>query len=94
MKCYNLSVSPNYWDHTTAAVVESSDVKVLWDFNILTDDHLTAQRPNIVAIDKQTKTTQIIDVAVPTDNNVSMKEKEKIENCVLNCCPLGECTVR
>jgi len=40
---------------------------------------LAARRPDIVVIDKQTKIAQIIDVAVPADNNVSMKEKEKIE---------------
>jgi len=79
LKCYNLSVPPNYWNHTPAAVVDSPDVKVLWDFNIFTDHNLTARRPDIIVIDKQTKMAQIIDVAVPADNNVSMKEKEKID---------------
>ena len=54
-------------------------MKVLWDFNIFTDHNLTARRPDIIVIDKQTKMAQIIDVAVPADNNVSMKEKEKID---------------
>ena len=79
LKSYNLSVSRNYWD-TTPAVVESPDVKVLWDFTIFTDHHLAARRPDIVVINKQTKTAQIIDVAVPADKNVSMKEKEKIDS--------------
>jgi len=59
--------------------VDSPDVKVLWDFNIFTNHHLTAQHPDVEVIDKQTKTAQIIDVAVPADNNVSTKEKEKID---------------
>jgi len=79
LKCYNLSVPSNYWNHTPAAVVDSLDVKVLWDFNIFTDHHFTARRPDIIVIDKQTKKAQIIDVAVPADNNVSMMEKEKID---------------
>ena len=63
-------------------------MKVLWDFNIFTDHHLTAWRPDITVIDKQAKTAQIIDVAVPADNNVSMKEKEKIDKCKDLCVEL------
>ena len=37
LKCFRLSVSCNYWDHIPTAVLESSDVKLLWDFNIYTD---------------------------------------------------------
>ena len=40
LKCYNLSVPSDYWDHTTAAAVNSPDVKVLWSFNIFTDPSL------------------------------------------------------
>jgi len=61
------------------AVVEDSFAKVLWDFNIYTDHHLTARRPDIVVLAKQRSSVQIIDIAVPSDNNVSMKEREKIE---------------
>jgi len=50
-------------------------VKVLWDFNVITNR--PCPLPDI--IDKQTKKAQIIDVAVPAYNNVSMKEKEKID---------------
>ena len=40
---------------------------------------MAARHPDIVVTDKQTKMAQIIDVAVPADNNVSTKENEKIE---------------
>ena len=53
-------------------------MKVFWDFSIFTDHHLAAQCLDIVVLDKQTKMSQIIDMAVPADN-VSMKEKEKID---------------
>ena len=45
LKHFNLSVSRNYWDHIPIAVVESSDVKLLWDFNIYTNHVLAAQCP-------------------------------------------------
>ena len=79
MKRFNLSVSCNYWDHIPSAVVESSDVKLLWDFNIYTDHILAARHPDIVVIDKLQNVVQIVDVAVPSDCNVTMKEIEKIE---------------
>ena len=49
-------------NNTPAAVMDSPDVKVLWDFNIITDHHLTARRPDIIVIDKQAKKAQITDV--------------------------------
>ena len=78
LRCFNQPVSHNYWDHIPIAVVENSNVKVLWDFNIYTDRFLTARRPDIVVVNKHQKLVQIIDVAVPSDCNVSMKENEKI----------------
>ena len=51
----------------------------MWDFNIYTDNYLSARRPDIVVIDKSQKLVQIIDVAVPMDSNASAKEVEKID---------------
>ena len=79
MKCFNQHVSHNYWDHPPSTVVESPGVKVLWDFNIYTDHILTAQYPDIVTIDKHQKAVQDVDIAVPSDCNVTMKESKKIE---------------
>ena len=50
---------------------------VINDFDIFTDHHLTAHRPDIVVLDKQQKTVKIIDIVVSSDDNVSSKEKEK-----------------
>ena len=89
MKRFNLSVSCNYWDHIPSAVVDSSDVKLLWNFNIYTDLILAARRPDINVIDKLRNAVQIVDVAVPSDCNVTMKEIEKIEQYQLNSHPYG-----
>ena len=47
--------------------------------NIYTYHVLAARRPDIVVIDKLQNVVQIVDVAVPPDCNVTMKETEKIE---------------
>ena len=72
--------------------MESPKVKVLWDFNIYTDHVLAAWCPDIVVIDKHQKVVQIVDIAVPSDCNVTIKESEKIEKiktCQLNSHPYG-----
>ena len=65
LKQFNQQVSGNYWNHTPTAVVEDSNVKVLWDLNVYTDHHLMACHTDIVVLDKQRKSLHIIDV--PSD---------------------------
>ena len=71
--------SKNWFDHQAEPVLESDDVKILWDFNIHTDRVIEARRPDIVVVDKVNSETMIIDIAVPGDFRVKMKESEKIE---------------
>jgi len=60
LKHYNQSVSPNYWDHITAPVVERPDVKVLWDLNIFIDHHLVAWHPDIVDIENSKRWLRLL----------------------------------
>lgn len=41
---------------------QSSDVKILWDFTIQTDKKLPHNKPDIVVVEKTSRTCQIIDV--------------------------------
>ena len=75
---YNIEVRRPRWKHEPEAVTENQEVKILWDFDIRTDRHITARRPDIVVIDKSKKTALVIDIAVPDDRNISTKEHEKI----------------
>ena len=55
------------------------------DFNIYTDHVVSAQCQDIVVFDRN---QQIVDVAVPSDCNVALKEAEKIKSIktyLLNC---------
>ena len=56
--------------------------KILWDFNIYTYNIISARRPDIVLIDKQTKKTIIIDINCPADKNITKNEKEKINKYI------------
>ena len=61
------------------SIEESEKAKILWDINIQTDRLFEARRPDIVVSDVANKTCQIIDIAVPSDQNIAKKEKEKID---------------
>ena len=52
-------------------------MSVLWDFGIHTDRKIEANRPDIIIKDKEKNECVLIDVAVPADKNVSIKEFEK-----------------
>jgi len=60
-------------------VLENSSVKILWDFTIQTDRHLSHNRPDIVFLDHCNKSAFLIDVAVPGDSRLTAKINEKRE---------------
>ena len=60
-------------------MLETPDLKILWDFNIQTDNEIQARRPDIVVVNKKDRKCYIIDVAVPGDVRIAEKETEKIE---------------
>ena len=59
--------------------MENDKCKILWNFTIQTDHIIQARRPDIVLVNKQERTCQLIDVACPADRKVVEKEEEKIE---------------
>ena len=54
-------------------------MKLLWDFNIWTDKVVPARRPDIVVIYHVDNKVQLIDVSIPADQHIVLKENEKTE---------------
>ena len=52
---------------------------MLWDFEVQTDHHIEARRPDLIIVDKEKNTCQIVDFAIPVDHRVEMKKREKRE---------------
>ena len=67
-----------WYQHHADKVVETKEVKILWDFNIQTDKVIEHRRPDIVVFKKKENTAVIIDIAVPGDVKVKDRELEKI----------------
>ena len=53
-------------------------VKVLWDINVQCDNVIEARGPVIILIDKKEQKVIIINIAIPADQRVEKKEREKI----------------
>ena len=75
---YGIKTTSKWYEHETPPITENEQVTIMWDFAIQTDRTIKANRPDIVVRDKKLKTVLIIDVAIPTDRNTSVKTFEKL----------------
>ena len=63
--------------HNPALVLENDTHKLLWDFNIQTDNLILARRSDLIIINKKKRICKIVDFAVPADHRINLKECAK-----------------
>ena len=65
--------------HNIAPILENATHKLLWDFDIHTDQQISVRRPDLIIINKKKKkrNCKIVDFAVPADHRIKLKEWEK-----------------
>ena len=56
---------------------KDSNILIIWDVPVNTDRTITANRPEIVVKDSMNSTSKPIDMAVPSDRNIALREMEK-----------------
>ena len=66
-----------YYKYTPANVLENEYFKLYWNRSILTDKTIPSNRPDITFMDKKTKNTFLIDVAVPNIYNLAKTVTDK-----------------
>ncbi|CAB4022312.1 Hypothetical predicted protein [Paramuricea clavata] len=76
---FQLEKAEKWYEHQPNGVIESDNVKILWDFNIQCDHVIECRRPDIVVVLKKEKECKIIDIAVPGDCRICIKKTEKVE---------------
>ena len=70
---------PNKWyEHTPISMVNIDENTISWDYSIITDRKILANRPDVVIHDRKSKTCTLIDVSVPVYKNIALKEADKI----------------
>ena len=77
-KQFELPCANKWYQHETEPVVENEKATILWDFDVHTDKTIKANRPDIIVKDYENRTCFLIDMSNPSDNNVSVKEIEKL----------------
>ena len=73
-----MNVPTEWYKHKPQASTDIGDINVMWDMTIRTDRYTRHNKPDIIIHDKKSKSCQIIDVAIPLDQNVNMKIAEKL----------------
>eukprot|EP00957_Ditylum_brightwellii_P074607 5669297-Ditylum_brightwellii.AAC.1 len=67
-----------WYKHSPIPSIIDGNITITWDLKIVVDKKLEHNCLDIVVIDKDTCTTQIIGIVVPFDTNVVDKTAEKI----------------
>ena len=77
-KHYEIPHTKKWYKHTPEPVVEGKNVTILWDFTVHMDRKIDANRPDIIIKNHEERTCIMLDVAVPSDQNISLKEFQKL----------------
>ena len=78
---YNAEHTEHWYKHHPKPVTEGNDATILWDFTMNTDRSVEANQPDITVKDPKEKTCLLIDMTVPSDRKVLLKEYEKVSKC-------------
>lgn len=76
-KKYKIKVKEKWYQHIPDPVIDTPEITIIWDTQVQTDRTIKANKPDIILKDKVKKECLIIDVAIPSDHNITEKEAEK-----------------
>ena len=62
-----------WYNYKPDKVLEDESFKLLWDFQINTDQTIITSKPDIILQDKMTNKLYIIDIAIPAETNIVKK---------------------
>jgi len=74
-----------YYKYTPAIVLENENFKLYWNRSILTDKTIPFNRPDITFMNKKTKNTFLIDIAVPNTHNLAKTITDKRNKYQVPC---------
>ena len=78
-KHYEIPTTEKWYEHTPEPVVEGKNVKIPWDFSVHIDRKIDANRPGIIIKKHEQRTYIMMDVTVPSDQKISLKEFQKLK---------------
>jgi len=80
-----------YYKYTPANILENENIKLYWNRSILTDKTIPFNRPDITVMNKKTKKTFLVDIAVPNTRNIAktITDKASTKNWRMKCVLCG-----
>ena len=66
------------YEHEPGTVTGNEEATILWDIQIHTEREIAANKPDIVIKDHKNKACKLMDMAIPSDRNTSLKFTEKL----------------
>ena len=81
-KDHDIEITDKWYEHEPETVTHNKDnnITIMWDMPVNTDRTITANRPDIIVKDSVNSTCKLIDMTVPSDRNIALKETEKNAN--------------
>ena len=73
-----MKTADKWYEHQPNTVTETDEITILWDMPIQTDREISANRPDIIIKHKTKKECILIDMAIPSERNTSVKVIEKL----------------
>ena len=78
-KDHDLKITDKWYQHAPEIVMHNRDnnLTIMWEMPVNTDRTITANRPDIIVKDSVNSTRKMIDMTVPSDRNIALKEIKK-----------------
>ena len=78
-KDLDIEITDKWYQHAPETVMHNKDnnITIMWDMPVNTDRTITANTPDIIVKDSVNSTCKLIDMTVPSDRNIALKEIEK-----------------
>ena len=76
---YGFSTAEQWYEHNPEKVLESREVKILWNFSVQTDHEIEARKPDIIVIDKASREYHFIEITCPLDWSILERENFKLD---------------
>ena len=74
----HLPTAGKWYDHIPETVTENESATILWNMPVTTDKQINANRPDTIVMDKKANSCLMIDMTIPSERNVSIKQVEKL----------------
>ena len=76
---HDIEVTDKWYEHKPESVTHNKDSKItiMWDMPVNTDRTITANRPDIIIKDSVNSACKPINMSIPSDRNIALKEIAK-----------------